>query len=153
MTPEEKIRELGIQIPRAPVPLGSYIPSLRTGNLIFLSGILPLKDGKLYKSGKVGENLSLAEAQECAKIAVINALSALKTQTGTLDRIHRCVKVTGYIASAKNFFEQPQVMNAASDLLYSIFGESGRHVRSAIGASVLPLNAPIEIEFIFEVSD
>jgi len=153
MTPEEKIRELGIQIPRAPVPLGSYIPSLRTGNLIFLSGILPLKDGKLYKSGKVGENLSLAEAQECAKIAVINALSALKTQTGTLDRVHRCVKVTGYIASAKNFFEQPQVMNAASDLLYSIFGESGRHVRSAIGASVLPLNAPIEIEFIFEVSD
>lgn len=153
MTPEEKIRKLGIEIPRAPVPLGSYIPSLRTGNLIFLSGVLPLKDGKLYKSGKVGENLSLAEAQECAKIVVINALSALKTQTGTLDRVHRCVKVTGYIASAKNFFEQPQVMNAASDLLYSIFGESGRHVRSAIGASVLPLNAPIEIEFIFEVSD
>jgi len=153
MTPEEKIRELGIELMQSPSPLGSYLPSLRTGNLIFLSGILPLKDGKLYKSGKVGENLSLAEAQECAKIAVINALSVLKTQIGNLDRVRRCVKVTGYVASAMNFFEQPHVMNAASDLLYSIFGESGRHVRSAIGASVLPLNAPIEIEFIFEVSD
>lgn len=153
MTPEEKIRELGIELTQSPSPLGSYLPSLRTGNLIFLSGILPLKDGKLYKSGKVGENLSLAEAQECAKIAVINALSVLKTQIGTLDRVRRCVKVTGYVASAMSFFEQPHVMNAASDLLYSIFGESGRHVRSAVGASVLPLNAPIEIEFIFEVSD
>ena len=153
MTPEEKIRELGIELMQSPSPLGSYLPSLRTGNLIFLSGILPLKNGKLYKSGKVGENLSLAEAQECAKIAVINALSVLKIQIGTLDRVKRCVKVIGYVASAMNFFEQPHGMNAASDLLYSIFRESGRHVRSVVGASVLPLNAPIEIEFIFEVSD
>lgn len=153
MTPEEKIKELGFELPQEPSPLGSYIPSLRTGNLIFLSGILPLKDGKLYKLGKVGEDINLAEAQECAKITVINALSALKNQIGTLDKVRRCVKVTGYVSSAVNFFEQPQVMNAASDLLYSIFGESGRHVRSAVGASVLPMNAPIEIEFIFEVSD
>jgi len=153
MTPEEKIIELGIELPQAPSPLGSYIPSLRTGTLIFLSGILPLKDGNLFKSGKVGEDVTISEAQECAKIAVINALSALRTQIGTLDKVQRCVQVTGYVASAKNFFEQPRVMNAASDLLYSIFGESGRHVRSAVGASVLPLNAPIEIEFIFEVSD
>ena len=153
MTPEEKLIELGIELPQAPSPLGSYIPSLRTGTLIFLSGILPLKDGNLFKSGKVGEDVTISEAQECAKIAVINALSALRTQIGTLDKVQRCVKVTGYVASAKNFFEQPRVMNAASDLLYSIFGESGRHVRSAVGASVLPLNAPIEIEFIFEVSD
>ena len=152
MTPEEKIRELGIELPQAPPPLGSYMSSVRTANLIFLSGILPMKDGKLFKSGKVGKDLSVKEAQECAKIAVINALSVLRAETGTLDRVRRCVRVTGYIASAMNFFEQPHVMNAASDLLFSIFGEPGRHVRSAVGANVLPLNAPIEIEFLFEVS-
>ena len=152
MTPEEKIKELGCELLQAPSPLGSYLPSLRAGNLVFLSGILPLKNGKLYKSGKVGEDITLAEAQECAKIAVMNALSALKNQIGDLDKVGRCVKVTGYVSSAVNFFEQPHVMNAASDLLYSIFGESGRHVRSAVGANVLPMNAPIEIEFIFEVT-
>ena len=153
MTPEEKIKELGFELPQAPSPLGSYLPSLRAGNLVFLSGILPLKNGKLYMSGKVGEDLNLAEAQECARIAVMNALSALKNQIGYLDKVRRCVKVTGYVSSAATFFEQPHVMNAASDLLYSIFGESGKHVRSAVGTSVLPMNAPIEIEFIFEVSD
>src|SRR4030066_498610 len=152
MSPEDKIKELGIELPEAPTPLGSYIPVLSIGNLVFLSGILPLRQGKLIKQGKVGKDLSLDEAREEAKTATINALSVLKAHVGSLDKITRCVKIAGYIASSPDFTEQPKVLNAASDLLFEIFGEKGRHVRSAVGVNVLPLNSPVEIEFIFEVS-
>jgi len=152
MTPEDKLKELGIELLEAPTPLGSYIPVLQTGNLVFLSGILPLRQGKLTRQGKVGKEISLDEAKEEAMIATINALSVLKAHIGSLDNVKRCIRITGYISSEPNFIEQPKVLNAASDLLFEIFGERGRHVRSAVGVNVLPLNSPIEIEFIFEVS-
>jgi enamine deaminase RidA (YjgF/YER057c/UK114 family) len=151
MSSEDKLKELGIELPVAPTPLGSYIPALRTGNLVFLSGILPLRQGKLIKQGKVGKDLSLDEAKEEARAATINALSVLKTRIGSLDNVKRCIKITGYVASDPDFVEQPKVLNAASDLLFEIFGEKGKHTRSTVGVNVLPLNAPLEIDFIFEV--
>jgi enamine deaminase RidA (YjgF/YER057c/UK114 family) len=151
MSPEDKLKKLNIELPEAPTPLGSYIPVVRTGNLVFLSGILPVKQGKLIRQGRVGEDISIDEAREDAKTVTINALSVLKATIGSLDKVKRCVKVTGYVASAPDFTEQSKVLNAASDLLYEIFGEAGRHVRAAVGVNVLPLNSPVEIEFIFEV--
>jgi enamine deaminase RidA (YjgF/YER057c/UK114 family) len=152
MTPEDKLKELGIELPEAPKPLGSYSTAIRTGNLIFLSGMLPVIKGKLVRQGKVGEDLRIEEAGESVRTAVINALSVLKADIGTLNNIKRCVKITGYIASSPNFTDQPLVLNAASDLIFEIFGESGRHARVAVGVNVLPLNSPVEIEFIFEVA-
>ena len=151
MSPEDKLRELGIELPEAPSPLGSYVPVMRTGDLVFLSGILPLVKGKLLRQGRVGESVSLDEAREGARIATINALSILKAHIGSLDKIKRCVKIIGYVASSPDFTEQPKVLNAASDLLFEIFGETGKHARAAVGVNVLPLNSPLEIEFIFEV--
>ncbi len=152
MSPEEKLRELGIELPKAPAPLGAYIPAVRAGNLVFLSGILPLIQGKLPRQGRVGEDISLDEAREDAKTAAINALSVLKSYIGSIDKVKRCIKITGYVSSAPDFTEQPKVLNAASDLMFEIFGEAGRHARAAVGVNVLPLNSPVELEFIFEVS-
>lgn len=152
MTPEEKLKELGIDLPETPRPLGSYVPAVKTGNLVFLSGILPLREGKLIRYGRVGEEITVKDAREDAKVAVINALAVLRSYIGSLNTVQRCIKITGYIASSPDFTDQPKVLNAASDLLYAIFGETGKHARSAVGVSVLPLNASIEIECIFEVS-
>ncbi|HAK89365.1 MAG TPA: hypothetical protein DHV16_09535 [Nitrospiraceae bacterium] len=156
MSIEDKLKELSITLAEAPKPLGSYVPCVQTGNLLFLSGALPLKEGKLIKTGRVtgrvGESVSIEEAQECARQCVINALSVLKSHLGSLDKIKRCVKLNGYVASASDFTEQPKVLNAASDLLFEIFGEAGRHARAAVGVYVLPLNSPIEIDFIFEIN-
>lgn len=151
MSPEDKLKELGIELPEAPKPLGSYIPIVRTGNLVFLSGILPLVHGKLLRHGRVGEDINIDEAREDTRTAAINALSVLKSNIGSLNNVKRCVKITGYIASAPDFTEQPKVLNAASDLMFEIFGKTGRHARAAVGVNVLPLNSPVEIEFIFEV--
>jgi enamine deaminase RidA (YjgF/YER057c/UK114 family) len=151
VSPEEKLKQLGIELKESPSPVGSYIPFVRTGNLVFLSGILPLMGGKLLRKGIVGENISLDEAMEDAKIATINALSILKANLGSLSNIKKCIKITGYVASSPDFTEQPKVLNAASDLLFEVFDEAGRHVRSSVGVNVLPLNSPVEIEFIFEV--
>lgn len=153
ISPEERLKELGISLSEAPAPLGSYVPSVRTGNLLFLSGMLPLREGKLLRTGRVGESVSLNEAQEDAKQAAINALSILKAQIGSIDRVVRCIKLVGYIASAPDFTQQPAVLNAASDLMRDVFGDAGKHARAAVGVSVLPLNSPVEIEFIFEVAD
>lgn len=153
ISPEERLKELGIELSAAPAPLGSYVPCVQAGNLLFLSGMLPLREGKLARTGRVGESLSLNEAQEDAKQAAINALSILKAHLGSIDRVVRCIKLVGYIASVPDFTQQPAVLNAASDLLRDIFGENGRHARAAVGVSVLPLNSPVEIEFIFEVAD
>lgn len=151
MTPEEKLKQLGITLLEAPRPLGSYVPCAQTGNLLFLSGILPLREGKLIRTGRVGESVSLQESQEDARQIVINALSILKSHLGDLDKIKKCVKLNGYVASAPDFTEQPKVLNAASDLVFEIFGEAGRHARTAVGVHVLPLNSPLEIDFIFEI--
>jgi len=153
MHPEEKLKELGIELPPAPEALGSYVPARRTGNLLFLSGILPLVDGTLLRTGKVGAELTLQDAQREALKVVINALSVLKAATGDLDSVAGCVKVTGYVASAPGFNEQHLVMNPLSEVIAKTFGDAGRHARAAVGVSELPLDAPLEVEFVFELKD
>lgn len=148
---EKRLNEIGINLPVVQRPLGSYVPCLQTGNLLYLSGLLPLRGGKLMRTGRVGESVPLTDAQEEARQIVINALAIMKDYLGSLDRIKRCVRLNGYIASADGFIEQPKVLNAASDLIVEIFGDAGRHTRTAIGVYILPLNSPIEIDFIFEV--
>ena len=152
MSREDKLKELDITIPEAPRPLGSYVPCVRTGNLLFLSGMLPLREGKLSRTGRVGESVTLEQAQEDARQCVINALSVLKAHAGSLDKVGRCVKLNGYVASSSEFFDQPKVLNAASDLIFEVFGEAGRHARAAVGVYTLPLNAPVEIDFVFEIA-
>ncbi|NTU43664.1 MAG: RidA family protein [Nitrospirales bacterium] len=152
-TIENRLAELGITLSGAPAPLGSYVPCVRTGNLLFLSGILPLREGKLTKTGRVGESVSLEEAQEEGRQVAINAISALKANLGSLDRVVRVVKLNGYVASGKEFFDQPKVLNATSDLIFQVFGEAGRHARAAVGVYTLPLNSPVEVDFIVEIKD
>ncbi len=144
---------MGIALPPAPAALGAYIPCVQAGSLLFLSGQLPIRGGKLLHTGKLGDTVSISEAQEDARQAVLNALSNVKAHLGSLDRVGRCVKVSGFVASTPDFTDQPQVLNAASELLRDIFGESGRHSRVAVGVPVLPLNSPIEIDFVFEVKE
>ncbi len=148
---EEKLKGLGIELPDLPKPLGSYLPFVRTGNLVFISGMLPLENGKLLYSGRVGESVSLDEAVQAARRSAINAISVLRSAIGSLDDLKRCVKVTGFVASAQDFTDQPKVVNGASDLLFEVFGEPGKHARAAVGVHILPMNSPVEIEFIFEV--
>jgi enamine deaminase RidA (YjgF/YER057c/UK114 family) len=151
VSPEERLKELGIILPEAPAALGSYVPCVQTGNLLFLSGMLPLREGKLIHTGRLGEAVSVGEAQEDAKQVAKNALSIVRAHLGSLDRIAHCIKLNGYVASAPDFVDQPKVLNAASELLRDLFGDDGRHARVAVGVSVLPLNAPLEIDFIFEI--
>ncbi|UCG79516.1 MAG: RidA family protein [Nitrospirota bacterium] len=146
-----KLKSLDIRLPEAPDPLGSYVPCVRTGNLVFVSGMLPLKDGRLIHTGKVGSDVSIEDAQESCELATINALSVIRSCIGSLDDIERCIKINGFISSAEGFFEQPSVLNAASDLLFKIFGDKGKHSRAAVGVFCLPLNSPVEIDFVFEV--
>ena len=153
MTPEEKLAELSIVLPGLPKPLGSYVPFVRTGNLVYLSGMLPLKDGRLMKTGKLGSGVTVEEGVLCARAAAINALAVLKSAIGNLENMKRCVKISGFVASADNFTDQPKVMNGASDLLFEVFGEAGRHARAAVGVNVLPIDSPLEVEFIFEVTE
>ncbi|MGD2079701.1 MAG: RidA family protein [Nitrospirota bacterium] len=151
MNPEERLKALGIELPPAPEALGSYVPARRSGNLVFLSGILPLVDGKVLRRGKVGAELTLEEARREAQKAAINALAIIKSFAGGLENVAGCVKVTGYVASAPGFAEQHKVLNAVSDLVAEVFGERGRHARAAVGVGELPLDAPLEVEFVFEV--
>ena len=152
MTIDERLNELGISLPDTPQPLGSYLPYVRAGNLIFMSGVLPLRNGKLIRTGRVGEAVSLDEAREDARQVVVNALSVLRAAAGSLEKVSKCVKLNGYVASAADFTDQPKVLNGASDLLFEIFGEAGRHARAAVGVYSLPLNSPVEIDFIFEIA-
>jgi enamine deaminase RidA (YjgF/YER057c/UK114 family) len=151
MTREEKLRVLGIELPELPKPLGSYVPFVQTGNLVFISGMLPLKEGKLTASGRLGESVSIEEAVLAARTATVNGLAVLRSALGTLERVKRCVKLSGFVASTDDFFDQPKVVNGASDLLFEVFEEEGRHARAAVGVPALPMNSPVEIEFIFEI--
>ena len=152
MTYEEKLTSLGLELPEAPKPVATYVPAVRTGNLLFLSGVLPMRNGQLAFTGKLGRDLTVPEGVEAAKVAILNALAIAKQELGSLDRITRVVKVVGHVASADGFAEQPQVLNGASDLLVAIFGEAGRHARVATGAAELPRGAAMEIEAILAVS-
>jgi enamine deaminase RidA (YjgF/YER057c/UK114 family) len=152
MSYEAKLKELGLELPPAPKPVATYIPAVRAGDLLFLSGVLPMRDGRLAFSGKLGRDLTVEQGMEAAKVAVLNALAIAKQELGTLDRIARIVKVVGHVASSEGFTDQPQVLNGASDLLVTIFGEAGRHARVAVGAAELPRRAAVEIELILSVS-
>jgi enamine deaminase RidA (YjgF/YER057c/UK114 family) len=149
---EDKLKALGLELPDAPKPVATYVPAVRAGSLLFLSGVLPMRNGQLAFTGKLGRELNLAEGAEAAKVAILNALAIAKQELGTLDRIDRVVKVVGHVASAEGFTDQPQVLNGASDLLVAIFGDAGRHARVATGAAELPRRAAVEIEVILAVS-
>jgi enamine deaminase RidA (YjgF/YER057c/UK114 family) len=151
MTPDDNLRQLGLALPPAPKPVGAYVPAARTGNLLFVSGQLPMKDGELLLKGRLGEEVSLAQARECARQCALNALAVCAAEAGGLARVARVVRLAGYVASAPGFTDQAKVVNAASDLVAQVFGEAGRHSRAAVGAAELPLGAPVELEMIVEV--
>ena len=148
---EHKIKELGLNLPEAPKPVAEYIPAKKSGNLVFTSGQGPIKDGKFVYVGKVGGEVSLKEGYEAAKICAINCLAAIKSVIGSLDNIDEIVKVKGYVNSTSDFYRQPEVVNGASELIVKIFGDKGKHARSALGTSVLPFNIPVEVEMIVKI--
>jgi enamine deaminase RidA (YjgF/YER057c/UK114 family) len=150
MSYELRLKELGIEVPAAPKPVANYVPVVRVGDLLFLSGVLPSKEGQLVFTGKLGAEVSIEQGVAAAKLAVLNALAIVKSEAGSLDRVKRMVKMVGHIASAPGFTDQPLVLNGASDLLVAVFGEAGRHARVAVGAAELPRQAPIEIELIVQ---
>ena len=148
---ELKIKELGILLPEAPKPVAAYIPAKQSGKLVFTAGQLPIVQGELISKGLLGQDVEIEEANKAARICTLNALAAIKGVIGDLDRIKQVVRVVGYVASIPTFTQQPAVVNGASELLLEIFGESGKHARSAVGMAVLPLNASVEIELTVEV--
>ena len=150
---DDKLRELSIDIPTPPSPAGSYIPVVTTGNLAFVSGQIPMKEGKVVFEGKVPEKQSLDSARDAAKICIINGLAQLKANLGSLDKITKFVRISGFVNSSPEFTEQPKVINAASDLLVEIFGDMAKHSRIAVGVASLPLNSTVEIDMIVEVSN
>ncbi|MFW0109160.1 RidA family protein [Rothia sp. P13129] len=153
---ESRIEQLGYTLPTTPQPVAAYVPAVMSGNYVYTSGQLPFVNGELLHRGKLSSHstgeghLTLEQAQECARIAALNALSAVHSVLGDLNRIKRIVKVVGFVASAPEFTQQPQVINGASELLHDILGEQGVHARSAVGVAVLPLDAPVEVELIVE---
>jgi enamine deaminase RidA (YjgF/YER057c/UK114 family) len=149
---EDRLKELGYELPTIPSPAGSYVPATHAGNLLFTAGQLPFREGQLPYTGKVGQNVSVEEAKEAARLCTLNALAAIEAEAGSLANLRRVVKVTGYVASAAGFNDQPEVMNGASEFLGQVFGEKGVHVRSAVGVAELPLDAPVEVELIVELA-
>lgn len=152
MSANAKIRELGITLPEVAKPAGAYVPAVQSGNLVFTAGQIPLVEGKLVATGKVGKEISVEQAKDIARICALNAVAAIKGVVGDLDRVKKVVKVVGFVASTQDFTQQPQVINGASELLEQIFGENGIHARSAVGVAVLPLDAPVEVELIVEIA-
>jgi enamine deaminase RidA (YjgF/YER057c/UK114 family) len=148
---ESKLNELKISLPDVPKPVAAYIPAKQTGNLIFTAGQLPMVNGELISKGLLGQDVEIDEANKAARICTLNALAAIKGVIGNLDRIKQIVRVVGYVASVPTFTQQPAVVNGASELLLEIFGESGKHARSAVGMAALPLNASVEIELTVEI--
>jgi enamine deaminase RidA (YjgF/YER057c/UK114 family) len=153
VSPTERLAELGLTLPPVATPQAAYVPAVRTGAYVYVSGQVPVVDGKLPATGKVGAEVSPADAAGLARICVLNAIAAAAAAAGGLDRIRRIVKVVGFVASAPGFNGQPLFVNGASELLIAVFGEEGRHARSAVGVAELPLDAPVEVELIAEVRD
>ncbi|HEX7740197.1 MAG TPA: RidA family protein [Marmoricola sp.] len=149
-TPEERLAELGLTVPEVPAPVAAYVPAVRSGNHIFTSGQLPMRDGQLLHTGKVGGEVTQEEAVECARQCGLNALAAVRAELGSLGTIKRIVKVVAFVASTPDFTGQPLVANGVSELLGEVFGDAGRHARSAVGVPVLPLDAPVEVELMVE---
>lgn len=150
-TPEERLAELGLTVPEVAKPLAAYVPAVRAGSFVYTSGQLPLSEGALLQTGKVGAEVSAEQGKALARQCALNALAAIRAEIGELSNIRRVVKVVGFVASAPDFTGQPGVVNGASELLGEVFGEAGVHARSAVGVAVLPLDAPVEVELIVEV--
>ena len=151
MSAEDKVRELGLKLEDAGAPAGNYVPSVRTGNLVYVSGQLPVRPDGSRVVGKLGEDVSVEEGYAAARLSAIAMIARLRSAVGSLDHVHRIVKVTGYVNATPEFTQHPQVINGASDLLAEVFGEAGRHARAAIGVSSLPAGCPVEVELIAEV--
>ena len=150
--PEEKLAELGLSVPEVAKPVAVYVPAVRSGQHVFTSGQLPMRGGELMMTGKVGGDVSLEEAVACAQQCALNAIAAVKAEVGDLASVSRVVKVVCFVASTPDFTGQPQVANGVSELLGTVFGDAGVHARSAVGVTVLPLDAPVEVEVVVEVS-
>ena len=149
--PEERLAELGLSIPEMVRPMAAYVPTVRSGSFVYTAGQLPMVNGQLPRTGKVGAEVSTEDARELAQQCALNALAAIKAEIGDLAAVARVVKVVGFVASAPDFYDQPEVINGASELLGAVFGPAGQHARSAVGVAVLPRNAPVEVEVIVEV--
>jgi enamine deaminase RidA (YjgF/YER057c/UK114 family) len=148
---EDRLAGLGRTLPGVAAPVAAYVPAVRSGDYVFTSGQLPIVDGSLAATGKVGAEVSAEDAKQLAATCVLNALAAIKAEIGDLDRVRRIVKVVGFVASTPDFTGQPGVVNGASELLGEVFGDKGVHARSAVGVAVLPLDAPVEVELIVEI--
>jgi enamine deaminase RidA (YjgF/YER057c/UK114 family) len=151
ITPEERLAELGLSVPDVAKPVAAYVPAVRTGSYVYTSGQLPMRDGELMRTGKVGGEVSQEDAVACARQCGLNALAAVRAEVGELSAVKRVVKVVAFVASTTDFTAQPQVANGVSELLGEVFGDAGRHARSAVGVPVLPLDAPVEVELVVEV--
>jgi enamine deaminase RidA (YjgF/YER057c/UK114 family) len=152
MGADARLRKLGIDLPAPPQPMGSYVTAVRSGNLLFLAGHGPLRDGQVAFRGRVGAELSLEEGQQAARLTGLNLLASTRAALGSLDRVRRVVKVLGLVSCAESFTDQPRVINGFSDLMAEVFGDAGRHARSAIGVGSLPFGIPVEIEMVVEVA-
>jgi enamine deaminase RidA (YjgF/YER057c/UK114 family) len=150
--PEDRLAELGLAVPEVVKPVAAYVPAVRTGNYIYTSGQLPMREGSLVRTGKVGGDVTPEQAAECAQLCALNGLAAVKSLVGDLSSVVRVVKVVAFVASTPDFTGQPGVANGASELIGKVFGEAGQHARSAVGVAVLPLDAPVEVELVVEVS-
>lgn len=150
---EVKLKEMGITIPEAPKPLAAYVPAVKEGNLVFTSGQLPMSEGQLKYKGKLGKDISEEDAKAAAKLCAINCLSVVKSVIGSLDNIERILKVVAFVNSAEDFTAQPAIANGASEFFVEVFGDAGKHSRSAVGVSQLPLGAPVEVEIIVKVKN
>lgn len=150
-TPEERLEALGLGVPAVAAPVAAYVPAVRSGNHVFTSGQLPMRDGALLHTGKVGGEVSPEDAVACAQQCALNALAAIRAEVGDLSAVKRIVKVVAFVASTPDFTGQPAVANGVSELLGEVFGDAGRHARSAVGVAVLPLDAPVEVELLVEV--
>ena len=150
-TPEERLQELGVSLPSPAVPVAAYVPCVRTGNLVYVSGQVPVVDGKPSHLGHLGDQVDLEDGRAAARTCAVNVLAALKAELGELSRVRRVVKVTGFVASTSGFTDHPKVVNAASELFGDAFGDAGRHARAAVGVAALPLGVSVEVEAIVEV--
>ncbi len=150
-TPEARLKELGLDVPDVAKPVAAYVPAVRTGSYVFTSGQLPMRDGQLITTGKVGGEVTPEQAVDCARQCALNAIAAVRAEVGELSNIKRIVKVVAFVASTPDFTGQPGVANGASELFGEVFGEVGQHARSAVGVPVLPLDAPVEVEILVEV--
>jgi enamine deaminase RidA (YjgF/YER057c/UK114 family) len=150
-TPEERLAELGLSVPEVAKPVAAYVPAVRTGNYVYTSGQLPMRDGQLVATGKVGGAVTAEEAKDCAQLCALNAIAAVRAEIGELSAVKRVVKVVAFVASTPDFTGQPGVANGASELFGKVFGDAGAHARSAVGVPVLPLDAPVEVELVVEV--